>query len=227
MAINENTAHDTEHSGYIAATGGGKSQCLGQNPEIPKKGVLDVIWDPNRDHKCIRFEGDRAGFAREIAKAVKDRAGRKRWAGAKIGFKSQWNQFNLEKFVEDFEWFCRVVWVALDGGYLTYIRLEELAGCSLHAGKAPPALGMLMLEGRKYGAVVHYTTQRPQQIAKTVFTQTEHFYVGRLKVTDLKKVSEETGIALDRMKALQKMQFIKTDGVSEGELIQLKYKNIK
>jgi len=162
---NENHSLPNRHTGYLAASGYGKSQAAKQNPEIPKKNARLLLWDPGRDHKATRFT-DRVSFLKAVSKAM--RSGR--------GFRIAWSGV---QDVATFEWFCTVVWQCLDGNKLLYVILEELAAVQPSSGKAPPVCGMLFNQSRKFGGIIHWTTQRGQEISKTVIDNTEIFYIGR------------------------------------------------
>jgi hypothetical protein len=223
MAINEKPDKAARNVGYLAGTGGGKSQALYQNPSIPKRGAFILMWDTNKDHKSTRFS-DRKSFLSAVKKAVLSRQkGSKK--SVRLSFTTKIDSFDKKEFIAEFEWFCKVVWAALDGNYDTYIFLEELAACSESASKASPALGIIMTQGRKYGAIVHYTTQRPAGISKDVYTQTNSYLVGMLKVGDKKRVMNECGIPKDVIMPSVPLEFLYTDTMNPPERINLTYKN--
>jgi hypothetical protein len=103
--------------------------------------------------------------------------------------------------------------------------VEELARCVTTISKADPQLRKLYNEGRKYGAIVHAVTQRPQEIPKTVYDQTERFVIGQQKSTNIKRFAEVLDIQPEQIKALKPLEFWFFDESSgeDARKIQLKY----
>lgn len=214
MASNPNPKLKNKHSLYLGKSGSGKSQALKQNKELPARGVRCLIWDSSHDHeRGTTYYSSKAEFTKAVKRAVL--SGR--------GFRIGWDG-NSEP--ESFEWFCAVAWAILDGRKLTYIVVEELARCVTTVSKAEPQLRKLYNEGRKYGAVIHAVTQRPQEIPKTVYDQTERFVIGQQKSTNIKRFAELLDIQAEQIRALKPLEFWYFDE-SSGEpahKIALKYK---
>lgn len=168
MAINPQTKHSNRHTGYIAASGYGKSQALKQNPDIPgmNKGARVLLWDPDDDHIVGGRYRSYRDFVANLREGIK--SGR--------GFRLAWSCPNPTE--EAFELFCRACWVALDGARETHIIIEELADVQKSSGKASNWFGQLCRKSRKYGGILHWTSQRAEEIPKTVFTQTANYYIG-------------------------------------------------
>lgn len=208
MATNQDTRHANEHAIYIGCSGSGKTQALKQN--VGLKSARHVLyWDIDEDHKATRFT-NRGEFARAVAQAVKS------GKAYKLAFSG------LDT-VENFEWFCRVAWVALNGTYETYVVIEELADVSPSVAKATPEFGRLLRKGRKFGAKILMTSQRGQEIPKTAFNQVAVTYVGQQTGADVDKVARERGIAAAELRALEKLNFFKvTNGAKAPEKIKIK-----
>lgn len=213
MAINPDTRHDNNHSMVAACSGGGKSQIIGQLL-IPKTvGARVFLWDGDEDYKASRYYS-RAAYARAVAAAIK----------GKKGFRLA---FSGAPTVDNFRWWCRVVWTALDGNKITHVIIEELADVSPSAGKAVPEFGELLRKGRKYGAIITMATQRGQEVPKTAWTQVKYRLVGQQEAGDRLKMAKEAGISSQAIEQLQPLQFYKkTMGASEPELITLKGKKV-
>lgn len=214
MAINPDTSHGNFHCMVSAASGGGKSQIIGQRllPKGPGHRVL--LWDPDEDYKASRFE-DRASYAKAVRQAL---------ASGK-GFRLA---FSGRPSVSNFEWWCSVVWAALDGSKITHVVIEELADVSPSAGKALPAFGELLRKGRKYGARLIMATQRGSEIPKTAWTQVGVKYIGQQEAGDRVRMAKEAGLAEAQIAILQPLQFYqKPAGAADPVLISdLKGKKI-
>ena len=164
MAKNPDTTRPNKNTCYVACSGYGKSQALGGNTDLPKKGVRVLLWDVDNDHKATHYE-NKLQFEKAIELGLKNRK----------PFRFAWSG---RCDVETFEWWCGEVWKALDGRWDTYIVVEELADVSVCSGKASPNWGQLNRRCRKYGGILHWTTQRSQEISKTAFDQAAIKYIG-------------------------------------------------
>lgn len=206
-----------DHTLYAAVSGGGKSQAMLQNKKIPPKGARVILWDHAPDHP-----GDHYRTKKGFLTALK--AGITRNLKSGTGFRVA---FSGPRTVENYEWWCEVVWRCLDGRYRTYVLAEELSAVSVSTAKATPMAAVLLNEGRKYGMVFHGTTQRPQEIPKTYFEQCEHKYVGQQKTLKQKRrMAEEIGVTVEEISALDKLQFYVDDGSAKApDLITLQGKS--
>ncbi len=213
MAINPNTKHENNHCMVSACTGGGKSQLIGQQL-IPKgAGHRVLLWDPDEDYKATRFF-DRAKYARAVAAALK--SGR--------GFRLA---YSGNPTVDNFRWWCSVVWAALDGSKTTHIIIEELADVSPSAGKALPEFGEVLRKGRKYGARLVMATQRGAEIPKTAWRGVRHRYIGQQEMADRQQLAKEAGISAEAIAALQPLQFWhKQSGAADPTKVIIKYRKI-
>ena len=211
--INQNTSLPNRNTLFLAASGGGKSQALSQCKDIPKNARV-ILWDPDYDHTGHHFTR-RPKFVRALIKAI---ASDKPFRIA----------LSVDPTEENYEWFCEVVWGCLDGNKLTYIFVEELADTCKSVAKASPNAGILLRRCRKYGGIFMGTTQRPQEIPKTYFTQCIHRYVGRQKGEgDHKKMAKELGVSVEDLKSLNELEFFYDDGTpNRPERLQLKYKKV-
>lgn len=211
MAVNPDTSRPNRNTCYIACSGFGKSQAMGQNPEIPSSKARVLLWDIDHDHKGVHI-GDRRAYVAALRGAL--------LSGK--GFRLAWDG---ECSPAAFEWWCAVVWAVLDGSKLTYVLVEELADVSPSSGKASPMWGELNRKCRKYGGVLHWTTQRSQEISKTAYDQATIKYIGYpndgAKVGHLIQLS---GVGEASLMALQPLEFYRREtGVTEK--VRFKYKN--
>lgn len=214
MAINPNPSRENKNTLYLAVSGGGKSQALKQNKEVPRRGVRHLLFDPNHDHKATRVKGDARKFAQVVAKAIK--SGK--------GFRLAWD---VEPTPENLDAFCHVVYLALDGRHETFVTCEEIAAASESAGRATTWARRLMNEGRKYGLVFHGTSQKPQEIPKTFYDQCPHKWVGQqMTRNQRRKMADEIGATVDDIASLESLEFLVSDGSAKApRRVQLTYKN--
>lgn len=210
---NENTSHPNKNTLYLARSGGGKSQALKQNPAIPASGARVLLFDPGRDHKAHHYS-NLADFAKAVKKA--EASGR----GYRIGYCGErWPPCKTDAH----EFFCRVALAVLDGSKLTYIIDEEISGSTKTAGKAERNYARLMNEGRKYGLVYHGTSQRPQEIPKTVYENCEVLFVGRLKAHSARYLANEIEVKPGELTTLEPLEFFHYDNNGTTK-IKLKYR---
>lgn len=208
MAINPNTAWNNQHSLYLAASGGGKSQAIKQNKAIPSRGARVVAWDVDEDHN-VKHYFDKTSFARALLGGC--RSGR----GFRIGYAGVCD-------IAHFEWFCKLVFAALDGNVSTHIIIEELADVSPSIGKASQNFGQLLRRGRKYGAIIHAASQRGTEISKTVFTQSAVHWVGVQEGSDIDRMARLCAVEPSKIAALKPLEFLYKQA---GQLPQLKKLN--
>ncbi len=211
--INPNTKWANEHTLYLAASGGGKSQVLNQNRAIPENARV-ILWDPTDDHKGHHFSNKKK-FVSALMKGIQS------GKGFRIAF-------NGVATVENYEWWCEVVWSCLNGNHRTYTIVEELSQVCVSAGKATPNAAVLLNQGRKYGLVFHGTSQKPQEISKTYYDQCEYKFIGRQKGLAMrKKMALEIGLTPEQIGQLQPLQFWYDDGTADDpELLKIKYKKV-
>lgn len=207
MAINPNTRHSNRNTCYIAMSGFGKSQALKQN--IPSRGARVILWDPDNDHKASHYQNKRE-FVAAIIAAVK--SGR--------GFRIAWDG---QVDVETFEWWCSVVWSVLDGDKETLVVIEELADVSESAAKASFWWGQLNRKIRKYGGVLHWTTQRSQEVSKTAYSQCAVKFIGYPNDgANLKALATMVAVSEDNLKALKPLEFYRREHL-DTKLIKFEY----
>jgi len=210
MAVNPNTSLPNRHTLYLAKSGGGKSQALMQNPEVPKRGARVVLFDPDEDHKAIRCHS-LASFHRALCKAiVSGRPFRLAYCG--------------DATPAIFEKWAGMVWAILDGRRKTYVLIEELAAVVTSSGKAGDRSGVLLRQGRKYGAIIHATTQRGAEIPKTIYTQCAVKWIGMQDDFDVPKIARLTGEDPDQIRALKPLQFRVMQPGEPTKTVTLKYK---
>lgn len=212
MARNENHGLPNRHALFLARTGGGKSQMLKQCGEWPQRGVRSILWDPGHDHaKGTHYYAAPSAFRDALASALRSgRAFRVAYDGTRT--------------VETFEWFCQLVWAALDGGAITYVVVEELARVCPNPGEATPWFGRVLEEGRKYGAVVLGTSQRPQSVTKTAYDNARTLWVGPNNVRAAKMIEERTDVDRARIAALPELTFLRCEEGTDPREVTIRYR---
>lgn len=216
MAINPDTSLSNNHTLYLACSGGGKSQAVYQNAELPKRGVWHVLFDPDEDHPARRFD-TMASFKAGLVAAVRE--AKRRGGGFRVAFTG-------EATVANFETWCALVWAILDGRRLTYITIEELAAVSESAGKASPNFGRLLNRSRKYGGIIHATTQRGTEISKTAYVQCGKKIVGIQEGADVQKMAKLCALSVQQIETLKPLEYWVKRAGREPEPLALDFKPI-
>jgi DNA helicase HerA-like ATPase len=196
MASNPDTSLENRHRLVLGATGAGKSQLIREL--IAAKGVRLLGWDTDDDHQGHHY-ASRAAYATALGAAI--RSGRP--------FRLLWNGANDLK---TWEWWCGLVFAALDGRHATEILIEELADVSPSSGKASPKFGELIRRARKYNGRLTMATQRGTEVSKTVYTQAAEFWIGRQETTDLPRVSRLAAVTEQRLAAVAPLHYIRKRG---------------
>gem|GEM_PF-804089 len=217
---NPNTKLSNNNTLYIARSGGGKSQALMQNEGFPAQGVRALFFDPNEDHPwTIKFN------CIDKFKSAANSAFKRWYTKSRQGFRLAYVGEQTPAIHE--EW-CKYACSILDGNHLTYFADEEVASSCESIARAEPYHRRLMNQGRKYGAVYNGTTQRPQEIPKTVFDQCEKWYVGGVSKTLARKLADEMNIPWESLMNQEPLSFyvkdIKRFGFS-AKHTQLAYKD--
>lgn len=216
MASNPDTSLPNRHTLYLACSGGGKSQAVYQNAALPKRGVWHVLYDPDEDHPARRFYSI-ASFKAGLVAAVKE--ARRRGGGFRVAYCG-------EATVKSFETWCALVWTILDGRRLTYITVEELAAVSPNSGEATGNWGRLLNRGRKYGGVIHATTQRGTEISKTAYVQCSTKLVGIQEGSDVQKMARLCALDQQQIATLAPLEYWHKKAGSEPEKVVLNFVKI-
>lgn len=217
--INPNTGHPNRHTLYLAASGGGKSQALGQNPDIPTSGARVILWDASGDHAGLHYTGKRE-FLAALKTGIRENALRGR--GFRIAYAGPADP-------DEFEWFMEVCWSVLDGDRQTFVIAEELSAVCPHAGKATPNAAIFMNQARKYGGIFHGTSQKPQEVSKTYFDQCQHKYIGQQAGLAMRRrMAAEIGLQPEDIASLQPLEFFRHDGSANlPERVKLAYRPVR
>jgi len=199
MAINPRTNRHNKNAVYLATSGGGKSQAV--RSQIRKARADYVIaWDPDDDHDYLH-PIDRLSTMRDYL-ADRYASGRP----VKVAYTGPCSR-------EYFEAFCRLAWACLDGRHPTHIIIEEMADVTGTA-KASDGLGQLMRRGRKYGAIIHATSQRSAEIPKTVISQCATVWAGiHYGERDRARVADWVGVRPEQIADLSPLEFYIREGV--------------
>ncbi len=196
MAHQPDTSLPNRHRLVLGASGAGKSQLIREL--VPARGVRLLGWDTDDDHDGHHFD-TRAGYARAVARGI---------ASGKP-FRLLWNGDNS---IKTFEWWCDLVFIALDGRYPTEILIEELADVSVSAGRASPNFGQLVRRARKYNGRLTMASQRGTEISKTVYTQVSEIWIGRQETTDVPRMARLAAVTEARLEAVAPLHYIRKRG---------------
>lgn len=179
MAINKNESHENAHTVALGMSGSGKTHFLTNHPELKPKTATVIAFDAYETHN-VPFTYSIQDFGQKLAQHV---ANGKPY---RLGL-------SVEPTTENFEAFCSLVWLALDGNKVTNVIVGELADVS-KPGKASPSWGQMVRVGRKFGLRLFVESQRPQEIDKTIFTQSPRKWVGYLEPFDHGYVEKYVGL---------------------------------
>lgn len=206
--VNPDTSRSNKNTLYLGGSGCGKSQAVKHNKELLHAKRL-ILWDVNCDHAGIHTES-RIKFLELLLNAIPKKA------PFSIGF--------CGNDIDDFEFFCSVVWSVLDGNCETYVIAEELSHVCKSSGKASVNAARLLNQGRKYGLVFHGVSQKPQEISKTFYDQCERKYVGRFSGDNARKMARYLfGDVSERdVESLKNLEFLYDSGQSE-KIRRVKY----
>lgn len=211
--INPNNALRGLHTSYIATTGGGKTQAVLQMGLIPKASQV-LLFDPAEDYSTLSGLKVRRYYDMREFMIAAMQARRKR-ASFRIALTVEATKKNLAAF-------CAFVWTLGDGGRVLHLVLEELAVCELGSGKAEGALNKLCVLGRKFGFILHSVYQRPQQVPKTVISQSNRIWCGKQKTSlDAKYISNEIDLTVEQIKSLKPLEYFYSDemgSITQGRL---------
>ena len=213
MAINQNTKWSNRNTLYLGRSGSGKSQALKQNPEVPRSGARVLLWDLSHDHKAFHIDSKKT-YVTAVREAL----------GSGKPFRLAFS--GGDGSVDDFEWWCSVVWAALDGNHKTHVLVEELSAVCHSVAKASPNAAKLLNQGRKYGMIFHGVAQKPQEISKTYYDQAEVFFIGQQRGVNIKKCAVLLGLKDEQITALESLQFWRLDPKLNGgnpEFVKLNY----
>lgn len=168
-----------------------------------------LLWDNNRDHKAHRF-ASLSEFAKAVSSA--DKSGR----GFRIAYTGDTSP-------DAFEIWSAVLWEILDGNKLTYGLIEEYSDCCRNPGslsqKKDYAHRRLWTQGRKYGAILHATSQRPQLISKDALGNAGIIWASSMDTLAAKRIAAEMDIGADLLRACQAGEFFYRNNGAAAEKI--------
>ncbi|MDO0946640.1 hypothetical protein [Chromohalobacter israelensis] len=196
MAVNPDTSLPNRNRLILATSGGGKSQLAREL--LPAKGVRLLGWDIDGDHDGHHFES-RAAYVNALARGVRSgKPFRLLWAGADD--------------IKTFEWWCDVVFAALDGAKPTELLVEEMADVSPSSGKATPNFGRLARRARKYNGGLTMISQRGTEIAKTCYTQASEIWIGTQEGIDVPRMAKQAKLSETEMAAIRPLDWVRKRG---------------
>lgn len=178
---------------------------------LPSQGARVLLWDNNRDHPAHQFSS-LAEFTRAVARA--NASGR----GFRIAYTG-------DPSPDAFEIWANVLWEVLDGNKTTYALIEEYSDCCRGAGLLSPSNDYyhrrLWTQGRKYGAILHATSQRPQMITKDALGNAGVIWASHMDMSAAKRVAAELDIGADLLRGCGVGEFFYRNNGSTAEKIQV------
>lgn len=152
-----------------------------------------IVWDPHEDYPVARYTS-LAAFIRAIRQPGPLQAG-----------------LTVDATPAAFERWCRAVRLVLSADQPTVVVAEEIAEVT-SPSKASPEWGKLARGSRKFGATLYAVTQRPQESDKTIYTQAETLWVGRVAQKDRAYLAKELEVEKDRLDQLKKGEYLYKEG---------------
>jgi hypothetical protein len=196
MASTPDTSLANRNRLILATSGGGKSQLAREL--VPAKGVRLLGWDIDGDHEGHHFE-TRAAYASAVAKALRSgQPFRLLWSG--------------DDDIKTFEWWCELVFVALDGRKPTEVLIEEMADVSPSSGKATPHFGRLVRRARKYNGGLIMISQRGTEISKTCYTQAAEIWIGAQEGVDVPRMAKHAKLSEGAMSSIRPLDWVRKRG---------------
>lgn len=155
------------------------------------------MWDNNRDHPAHQFKKLSAFF---LALDKANKSGR----GFRIAYTG-------DASPDNFELWSHGVWEILDGKKITYLLVEEYSDCCRGAGALSAGKDFyhrrLWTQSRKYGGIIHATSQRPQLISKDALGNAGQIWASSMDTRAAKRVGDEIDISAGALRDLQPGHF--------------------
>ena len=124
-----------------------------------------------------------------------------------------------------FEIWSAILWEILDGNKITFGVVEEYSDCCRGAGALSQRNDMhhrrLWTQGRKYGAIIHATSQRPQLISKDALGNAGIIWASAMDTLAAKRIGAEMDISADLLRACQVGEFFYRNNGAAAEKIEV------
>lgn len=200
------TSLPNRHIVLIGASGSGKSSYLRKLQEIRNAPRL-LAWDPDADHKLVHYRN-----VPELHKAC-----------AKAGFGKIRAGLEMRPSMADFGQLCGIAFAMSHAKAPLVLLVEELAGVTTPA-KAAPEWHECATRGRKYGLIIAATSQRPQEIDKTILGQADTIWCGRLKTEkDARYMAGIMGVDPQSLIDLKPLEYFIKRGCEPAEKGRVKF----
>ncbi len=178
---------------------------------MAESGQRILLWDPNQDHKAHRFES-LVDFARAVGRAEKS------GKGFRLAYTG-------DPSPEYFEIWAAVLWEILDGNKPTYGVIEEYSDCCRGPGplsqRKDYAHRRLWTQGRKYGGIIHATSQRPQLISKDALGNAGIIWASAMDHAAAKRIGAEMDLHADLLRACKVGEFFYRNNGAAAEKIKV------
>lgn len=126
---------------------------------------------------------------------------------------------------EAFEVWANGLWEVLDGRRETYGLIEEYSDCCRGPGALSPKKEFyhrrLWTQGRKYGLILHTTSQRPQLISKDSLGNAGVIWASHMDLSAADRIAKELDIKTDDLRACRVGEFYYRDNGSVAEKIKV------
>lgn len=124
-----------------------------------------------------------------------------------------------------FEVWAHGVWEILDGRRETYLMIEEYSDCCPGPGPLRPNSAFyhrrLWTQGRKYGGIIHATSQRPQLISKDALGNAGIIWASSMDLSAAKRIAAEIDVNHDELRRCQVGEFFYRNNGAQAEKIKV------
>lgn len=178
---------------------------------VPESGRV-LLWDTNDDHKADFRTGRMSQFIRAVASA--ERSGRP----YRIAY-------NGDGAPHIFEQWAQLAWTVLDGSVPHYLIIEEYSDCCRGPGlldyKKDHYHRKLWTQGRKYGGIIHCTSQRPQLISKDSLGNAGVIWAGHMDTAAADRIGKEIDVPYRELMACRVGEFYCREEGKQAEKIKV------
>jgi len=124
-----------------------------------------------------------------------------------------------------FEIWSHGLWEILDGGRETFAIIEEYGDCCGSPGSLSTKREFfhrrLWTQGRKYGAIIHATSQKPQLITKDALDNAAIIWASHMGLLPAERVAKEIEISSKELRDCSIGEFFFRDNVTQAEKMRV------
>lgn len=178
------------HLFVTGTTGSFKSGFVRELDDV-RNGPRVLAWDPGEDYAELTRYRDLLAFGEAVTLAIVN------------GLPAR-AALTVDQTPENFALFCRLVWALCSAERPMVVIVEELQQVQASAGKASPAWNRISSQGRKYGIRLITITPRPEEVDKTVYSNSAFKWCGSLETAPSRaRMAKELGTTAEDLEQLR------------------------